>query len=87
MVCRFGKPQRLGHLLGKECNVAKQEPLLLTTGDAARELGISEAGVRFIVRKGELLAARRTVSGMLLYEKSDVLAVKKLRKSNARSKR
>lgn len=45
---------------------------IFSTADAAKVLGITTEGVRFLERQGKLRAAMRTVSGQRLFLKVDV---------------
>ncbi len=54
-------------------------PKLLASADAARLLGVSPASVRLYARFGQLRVAQRTVGGVRLFERADVLALKRKR--------
>jgi excisionase family DNA binding protein len=54
--------------------------VLLTTSEAARRRGVSEATIRSAARRGDLLPAITTGSGMRLYRPTDVDALRTGRK-------
>jgi DNA-binding transcriptional MerR regulator len=60
------------------------DTVLLTTADAARQLGVTPGGVRAMARTARLPIAVRTVSGQRLYRASDVDALIAERADRAR---
>ncbi len=56
---------------------------LLTTAEAARMLGLTPATVRYLETMGHL-AARRTATGVRLFTRQDVEALRQLRRQRRR---
>ncbi len=60
---------------------------LLTVGDAARILETGPDGVRYATEAGTLVLAASTPSGMRLYRRADVEALKRVRDSRKPGRR
>ena len=54
--------------------------LYLTTADAARDAGLTPAGIRAAVRRGSLAVARMTRSGQKLFDPREVQRYAKARR-------
>lgn len=62
----------------------KDTPLYLTAMDASRILDIGAAQVRDLAKRGKIPVAARTVGGIRLFRREDILALVKQRRRERR---
>jgi DNA-binding transcriptional MerR regulator len=69
--------------------LAQLKPHVLTSGDVAQELGVTTAAVRLWVKRGRIVPAQTTTSGIHLFDAASVarLAAERKETEKARAKK